>query len=288
MGTWGGGLYDDDSAADLKSAVSVLSKLPGADGSRLLELLLQDRTPGPDEEGGLFWLVVADQFEKKGIAEPELRQRALSVIDDGSHLVDAQERGADAGFLKERRKALEELAARLRSPRPERAAAKAGKPPVQPFEAGEIYTFPTMKQCARHPYWVERLSGPWIADGGFGALVVLAAGRAWDWFPWVALASLTGPGDRPMTLDEALAGKLLHQDPPDGASLYCPKPAHLKLMGLQLLGRVALDAAKVSAKVSSRPVAQFIQYNWTICYAGYRGDRVGMYIPDTELASLLA
>jgi hypothetical protein len=287
MGTWGGGLYDDDSAADLKAAVSVLSKLPGADGGRLLELLLEDRSPGPDEEGGLFWLVVADQFEKKGIAEPESRRKALAVIDDGSHLADAQGRGADAGFLKERRKALDELAVRLKSPRPERAPIKPGKPPVQPFAVGEVYTFPTMKRCANRPNRIERFDGPWAADG-FGALVVLAAGRAWEWFPWVALASLTGPADRPMTLEEALAGRLLHQDQPAGANLYCPKPAHTKLMGLARLGKVELDPSKVAKQVSRRPVAQFIQFDWTVCYAGYAGDRVGMFEPGPTLASLLA
>jgi hypothetical protein len=287
MGTWGGGLYDDDDAADLKAAVALLAKLPGADGARLLALLRQDPTNDVDEDGGLFWLVLADQFERKGIAADEVRTRALALMRDGSHLADLKERGGPAGFLKERHKALAELAARLEAPRPLRPPAKAGKPPVQPFEVGEIHTFPTMRRSARSHYRDERLSGPWVPDG-FGALVVLAAGRAWDWFPWVALTSLSGPAERPMTLEEALAGRLLHYDPPDGASIYCPKPAHVKSMGLSLLGRVALDPAKVAPHVSTKPLAQAIQYDWQIAAAGYAGNREGLFEPGPALATLLA
>jgi len=62
MGSWGIGLYQDDSAADVRDMISLLAKLP-VSGDRLLEIILdnyQDNV-GLNEDGGpTFWLVVAD------------------------------------------------------------------------------------------------------------------------------------------------------------------------------------------------------------------------------------
>ena len=60
MGTWGASLYEDDTASDMKNAVTRVAKVP-ADGDQLLACLLEmygPRDPA-DEDGILFWLVVA-------------------------------------------------------------------------------------------------------------------------------------------------------------------------------------------------------------------------------------
>ena len=69
MGSWGPGLYQDDDTKDLKDTIGILARLP-VSGERILELLIEGRreSTGLDQSGGpTFWLVVADQFERKGI-----------------------------------------------------------------------------------------------------------------------------------------------------------------------------------------------------------------------------
>lgn len=62
-GARGAGLYDDDNALDLKNSIALLAKIP-ADGERLLQILRRQHP----EPGKVFWRVVADQFERRGIA----------------------------------------------------------------------------------------------------------------------------------------------------------------------------------------------------------------------------
>ena len=92
MGVWGTGLYSGDFAKDLSSAARAVSQLP-FDGERLAELLCSVE-PGAannssDEDHTTFWLVVADQFAKRGIACERVRKRALAIIDGERHVLRA-------------------------------------------------------------------------------------------------------------------------------------------------------------------------------------------------------
>jgi hypothetical protein len=276
MGTWGASLYDDDTASDLKTSVALICKVP-AGGNRLLELLRQTHTGiDPDDQEGdgtLFWLVAADQFEKKGIACPEAAETALRIIDSGTSLAVCKANGADEKFLKARQKGLLELAARLRQPRPVKAPSKAGKLPPLVLETGQIYAFPTQAHRAWHPYRLDS-AGPFVPDG-WGALVVLATGRAFEWLPWVALAALTVNPDIKPTLADALQGKLIPHPQTNGAARFAPKPAHAKGLGLSLLGAIELDHERVRPHLSKWPVEKAIQYDWTIAYGALSSAIVG-------------
>lgn len=208
MGAWGAGLYDDDEAADLRDTIALVCKVPG-DGDRLFDALAQVAAPPPpgaDDESA-FWLVVADHFEKRGLACTRVAERALALIASGVDLERCRALDADAAFLRKRAKVLDELAARLRAPRPVKPAKKPGKPPAMVLETGEVHVFPTMKRVALHPYWLPR--DPPFAPDGWGALVVLDTGRMFDWLPWVALAALdVDPGRKP-TLADACAARLV-------------------------------------------------------------------------------
>lgn len=72
MGCWGAGLYEDDFALTVKASVQLQARLP-ADGERLLAILREIHTiePGAADEIP-FLLVLADQFERRGIPCPEL------------------------------------------------------------------------------------------------------------------------------------------------------------------------------------------------------------------------
>jgi hypothetical protein len=265
MGAWGAALYDDDEACDLRDTVRLVCKVP-VSGDKLLEYLkgvYRDCDP-KDEEGALFWLVTADQFERRGIECREAASTALSIIRSGSDLESAKKRGADERFMKKRKAVLEELAKRLRSPREVRPRVPPRNPPPLVLETGEIFAFRTMKGHAWHPYWLPSY-GPFKPDG-WGALVVLATGRAFDWLPWVSLASLTVKATRKATLEEALRARLIFHSQTEGAGRFIPKPSHARGMGLEPLGRVELDDRLVKRQLSKWSIAMAIEYDWTIAY----------------------
>jgi hypothetical protein len=285
MGTWGASLYDDDEAGDLKNAIAAVCKVPG-DGDRLLSLLKEmygARDPASDE-GSLFWLVVADQFERRGLRCAEATANALAIIRGGADLARASAHGADAAFIRKRTRVLEELSRRLSAPRPQRQSPKSQKAPELVLEPGEVYAFPTMRGNAWHPYRLAS-AGAFTPDA-WGAMVVLETGRAFEWLPWVALASLSVPPERKPTLEAALAARLIPHPETEGAGRFVPKRAHLRGLGAELVGRVRLDPVRVAPHLSRWPIPRAIQYDWTIAYAAIAPTAAGIEV-GCALSSLL-
>ena len=70
MGSWGAGLYSNDIALDLKSAVAAIVKLP-FESEQLIKMLAEafpeEASNEANEDYTTFWLVLADQFHKRGI-----------------------------------------------------------------------------------------------------------------------------------------------------------------------------------------------------------------------------
>jgi hypothetical protein len=267
------GLYQDDSAADLKSSIALLAALP-ASGERLLEILLESHREGVsfDDDGGpTFWLVVADQFERRGIACPKAFEQALAAIETGADLRDLEARGAGPGDLRKRAKILTELAERLRSPRPPRPRPKGTKPPPFVVEVGEVYRFPTSRGQSINP-WYPSVKTPEFKPDGWGALLVVSRGRVFDWFPWCAAGSVTVAPERPPSLDDVLQAHLISNQ--EGATYCVPRRTHLKRMHMELLGRLSLDPARASAVISDEATPQFaVMAGWSfIAQArGWRG-----------------
>lgn len=248
MGSWGVGLYQDDVAADLRSTIALLSKLPEP-GDRLLHIILEDHDGSTDltsDGGPTFWLVLADQFERRGIRCAKVFEQALAAIDTGADLRDLQARGAGASDLKKRATIISALAARFRNPRPASSRPQGARPPSPVVEAGEVYRFPTMDDKAFNP-WLPDWERGRFKPNGWGALLVIARGRVFDWFPWCAASSLTVDQTRPPSLTDALQSRFISKK--QGGSYFLPRRSHAKKMGLELLGRVALDPGKAAAAV---------------------------------------
>lgn len=283
MGTWGPGIYDDDFAADLRSSVALVCKVP-FDGNRLTKILLElHHVTSDTEDESIFWLVLADQFERRGIDCPSVANTALSIIQSGADLSRLKDQGADERFLNKRTSVLESLTTRLQSPRPIRARSSPKKPPELVFEVGEVYAFPTENGFACSP-WRLPTKGPFVADG-WGALVVLDCGRAFDWLPWCALASLNVDPSRQATIEGAKNAKLIFHLQTSGAARCVPKRAHAKTMGLTLIGKLALDAAKVKPHLSKWPINDAIAFEWSIATPAYSAQVQGLPT-GPELASL--
>ncbi|HWX66852.1 MAG TPA: hypothetical protein VNZ27_10555 [Rhodanobacter sp.] len=269
MGTSGAGLYEDDTAADLKAAIALVNKVP-ISGERLLEILLDSHDiPKPREDDGtVFWLVVADQFERRGIACAEAAATALSVISDGTDLERLRAHGLGDRELAQREEILQQLAQRLRAPRPVRPRVQPKNPPDFVVDVGEVYAFPTMRGKAANA-WFETWEQSRFVPDAWGALLILERGRAYDWLPWCTVASLTTAPERVPSLADALSAKLLLHSQTNGAAKCVPKRVHVKRMKMQLLGRVQVNSNKASRVVSHWTVEMAINCGWSIASAAF-------------------
>ena len=136
MGAWGAGLYSSDMAADMRAVIKSALRLP-FDEDRIVDVLRdceRNAASDPDsEDHTTFWLVLADQFEKRGVAHAPTREKAIAIIDRGDDLIMMEKLGMKQTDLRKRGAKLAELQARLAAaPRPlkPRATIKAPEPYV--------------------------------------------------------------------------------------------------------------------------------------------------------------
>jgi hypothetical protein len=115
MGTWGVGVFADDTASDVRDAFrdAVGSGIsPRAATARLVEQF----APVGDPDGGPpFWIGLAVTQWTLGRLIPSVKKRALRAIKDGSDL--ARWEGSPKDLAK-RRAVLARIAAQLESPPP--------------------------------------------------------------------------------------------------------------------------------------------------------------------------
>lgn len=138
MGTWGAGIYSDDTAQDLRDEYICAFYKYGVDEAlQKLDKYVQGMFDESDEqEWCAYRYSLADFMWKKGILTPEVRDCAIKMIDSGFGLEDWEDAGKSA--LRERQKVLEKLRAQLLSEQP---APKKIKPnfhlkPI--FETGDF------------------------------------------------------------------------------------------------------------------------------------------------------
>jgi hypothetical protein len=198
MGTWGTGLYSGDLAMDLRSTIGAVARLP-FDGDRLVEILCAAEPAAAnnpnDEEHTIFWLVVADQFARRAIACARIREKALSIIDDGSDLAMHAKLGMSPADLKKRQKMLAEMRARLTIAPTDGMKPRTVLKRPQPFlmEVGDCLVYPTSgKDCINSYYASKDKIFGWKHDG-WGAMVVVDRGRAFDFLTWYTPLTIAVP-----------------------------------------------------------------------------------------------
>jgi hypothetical protein len=84
MGAWGTGLYSSDFASDFRALVAVVSRLPLDEESLVKAICNTEKSAAEsstDEDHTVFWLVLADQFEKRRIFSTRVRDMGLGIID---------------------------------------------------------------------------------------------------------------------------------------------------------------------------------------------------------------
>jgi hypothetical protein len=129
MGTWGPGVFDDDTACDTRFEYRDLLS-HGATGPQATDYLIHVHASGPDLFGyqRIFWLALAATQSRLGRLEDRVRDEALKIIDCGEDLAGWHE--PDPAFLRQRRAALQQLRLRLLGPQPARcpSSSAGGRP----------------------------------------------------------------------------------------------------------------------------------------------------------------
>ncbi len=272
MGTWGGGLYDDDEACDVRDSISLLAKMP-RDGNAILALLLEqfERNEDLKDDGcPAFWMVVADQFAKRGIESERVMKLALASMNSGADLADLEAREIEPQELKARMKVHEKLRQRIAHPKPSSSRKVPSSPPKLAVNVGEIYSFPTMNGSGFNA-WFSSWEGAGFQPDGWGALIILDTGRVFDWFPWGAYTPVVvNPRTEP-ALEDVLAAKTLFSD---GVAFFAPKKSHMKKMGMNLLGKVAIHSPAVESlkKLTQYTPKYAVMCDWSICSGAFSRD----------------
>ncbi len=250
MGSWGIGLYSGDFAMDLRSTIRAVSRLP-FDPERLTEVVCQTESAAAvnpeDEDHATFWLVVADQFARRGIESVRARETALRIIDSGQDLEMQRKLGQSAAGLQKRRRMLADLRDRLAVASPVKSRPTIKKP--QPFlvDLGDALIYPTCGGDCWNPYTTRpdqlRIYGPrggepWRQDG-WGAMVIVERGRAFDFFAWYRPVVIgTGVSAKPDL--EILRRGEWHLELSGTLS-----PTHFRRMKLERIGSFPIDLAKL-------------------------------------------
>jgi hypothetical protein len=250
VGVWATGLYAGDFALDLRSMIGAVAKLP-FESERMLSVLCEaepaaaNREDDPDHT--TFWLVVADQFAKRGIENKRVRETALMIIDSNSDLTMLERLGMRAEDLRKRSKVLKQVRDRIVAPTLRVKPRKVmSKPQQLLMNCGDVFVYPTFRGRCRNPYFVDpnkdkmgTASMPWQLDS-WAAMVIIDAGLAFDFLAWY----------RPLILLSAMKEK------PDFATLQkdmiwrlalpgtCP-PSHFKRMGFEKIGKIVIDSNKL-------------------------------------------
>jgi hypothetical protein len=244
MGVWGDGLYSGDFATDLRTTICAITRLP-FDGDRLVQIL-SDTEPGPahnpnDPDYSIFWLVVADQFAKRGISNARTLENALAVIDQGTDLAIHKSLGMPEPRLARRQKMLLAVRERISNPlAPSKPRTTLKKPQPLLMVLGDVLIYPTSNGHCINSYFSAKEKIPGWKQDGWGAAIIIECGRAFEFLAWY----------RPLTLVSAVKEK------PTTAALQSFAPwvsrrpgtcstVHFKRMELEKIAKLGLSSEKL-------------------------------------------
>jgi hypothetical protein len=244
MGVWGAGLYSGDFAADLRDAIRAVARLP-FEADKLVEILVSIEptaaNSSDDEEHTTFWLVLADQFAKRSIACERVRDTALRIIDDGTDLAILARLGMQPTFLRKRQQVLAELRERLEAAAHHHKRRSVLKKP-QPFlvDIGDVLVYPTSRGKCINSYFPSKDRIPNWKQDGWGAAMIVDAGRAFEFLAWY----------RPVTLFAALTSKRGLSELRSLVPWVLKRPGtcsavHYKRMELEKIGTLPVDNGKL-------------------------------------------
>jgi hypothetical protein len=248
MGAWGVGLYSSDMAEDMRAVVKSALRLP-FDEDRIVDVLREcerGAADNPDDEDHTtFWLVLADQFAKRGVAHAPTREKAIGIIDRGDDLFMMEKRGMDQAGLRKRGAKLAELRARLAAaPRVSKPRATIKAPQPYVLDVGVLYACPVKDSNCINTYRGRKNhdGSPWIADG-WRQFVILDRGRAFDYLAWYQPLVCKKPVEEKPRLADAGADLWWELELPHA----CPQ-RHVDVLEIVAIGPLPIDMDKARAR----------------------------------------
>ncbi len=254
MGVRGTSLYSGDFAADLRSTIAAVVRLP-FDPDRLIGILCETEPSAAndpnDEDHTTFWLIAADQFAKRGIVCDRVRNHALHIIDARLDLAMLEKLGMKPADLRKRSRMLDELRTRIATP-PLNPKLRITLQKPQPllFEIGDVLVYPTCRGASINPYFASKemlnvpTSGagftPWTQDG-WGAMVIFDRGRAFDFLSWYRALTIAEARSEKPSLDSLRGSVLWRLGRPGTCSAN-----HFKKLELEKIGRLPIDGEKLN------------------------------------------
>jgi hypothetical protein len=248
MGTWGTALFSSDVTSDIRDDFQAIVRAPW-DGARIIGYLLEKFPAGNDpndEEYTDVRLAIADLFWQYGIKHAPAFERAAKIVDDGDDIEAKRILGMAEAELKKRRKVLEELRDKWKSPNPKpRLRRMLIAPEPFLFEAGDCLFYPTSRGSVVNPYVGTR-----------GRAAYDALFRRFEMFARYLVAILDyAEGEKP-TLDIYPSLNILHAN----AGMFDPgaepamrvhgvhaSPQVVRRMRVGVAGRLPLDTDLVAA-----------------------------------------
>jgi hypothetical protein len=211
MGAWGPGLYQSDTASDLKAKLARFVRLP-IPVSELVERIVAGEaaaSDSEDEDSTTFWLVLADQLHRYAIEHQATFARALTFIESGDDDRMMAALDMNPRDREKRRKELDGLKARLAVPHPKPVNRKLLKAP-EPFTLaeGEIWAFPVEDGNPPNTYfpadWIDQNFKP----NGWAAFAVSANRHLLGWFAASFVIRLQVDGPERPDLRTCLASRI--------------------------------------------------------------------------------
>ncbi|HEY3674991.1 MAG TPA: hypothetical protein VGK84_03290 [Candidatus Tumulicola sp.] len=250
MSNWGPGLYSNDFALDLRSILRSLSRLP-FDGERILDIARNaardESTNLQHEEYTTFWLVVADQFQKRGIPDRSVLETALAIVDSDADIATMRALEMTESDIRKRSAKMIELRERLTNGPLRQRGPTLGKPRSFLMNVGDVFAYPVRDGKGINPYFVDyRARFGWVPNM-WSAFLVVDRGRAFEYLPWYTIMTLRQElADLP-TL-ETLRGELwaFHGAGTSSAT-------HMKRLELKSLGNVPLDRDRLEKAFPKLP-----------------------------------
>lgn len=138
MGAWGVGVFENDVAADVRGTWRD-AILEGADAQTATRQLVDEfgDALADEDDAPLFWIALAAAQMETGRLQPEVRDRALSIIASGGD-VGRWESEGNLRSARERAKVLERLAEKLRGPQPKPKRLRRPRVHAVPFDTGDV------------------------------------------------------------------------------------------------------------------------------------------------------
>jgi hypothetical protein len=145
LGVWGTGLFSDDVACDIRDHYRQLLE-DGIEDSAATRLTLDKFQRYLEEPDGVALIAFAVTQSKVGRLEPDVRDRALAIIDAGAGLAVWEQENPK--LLSKRRAVLEKARAVLTGPQPARRRLRPPKRELSGLAAGDVLALASPRRVA--------------------------------------------------------------------------------------------------------------------------------------------